>query len=848
MNQYRWPATGEYRVSNWRAIGSILLLAAACFPASAFDESGLPTVSETTAVALKNLSAGATELAVPYASMTIYDITPPAIGTAQSPSYAPPTGVSVSYSGMSDTISGLKTVALWVRANDAGWARTGQTLSAGSGTLSFNPFGVEGSYYFAVRLEDNAGNLSPEPSGIGLTHTRVDGTPPVLTLNGASEITIQTGETYNDPGASATDALEGDLTSRIAVSGSVDTAKSGTYTLRYNVSDTAGNAAPEVTRTVTVEGVARTYALSIPTDLKGRAGYTLPCPVNIADAQGLTAYNLTVSVDTTVLQIVRVAAGTIAGGWGDPVANVGAGSASFSASGAELNSGSGSVAIVYVTVKKNIQNGKTSPLAFSNVQMNNGAAQATTQDGLFTVNNDTYLWGDVNGDGVVDNADSTAILKGRASINKPNPKSADSGEDTVFYAAGDVSGDEPSFVGTVDASLIMRFSEGAISSFPADIDGDGIGPELTGAKTQAKEAVSQEYGDRSSAKRLLSIPGKLKLDPEAVYQVPVSIDSANLVRGYYFELLYDSRALEYLSIQSGSLTGEWLDPIVNPLTGKIMVAGANTDALSGQGTLAILTFRAKPTVTPGAATRLKFDTVELNDGLLTAEQSTGAGEPVIAALEPKTGAETGGTVVQITGANLADVSRVLFGQVESPYVWVDATGSAVFAVTPPGSGKTDVTVESPAGKSTLKKSFTYFRPQVHLTMTPEKAVASSKQVDIPVWMVDLSGGQVSTVAFDLRFDPTVFTPKAVNNLFATAEDSANQANKRVTATLSAPGRLHITVDGSVGRNIESGLLVTCHLLAIASEEEAQGLVYIADTTAENVKAKALPAAASFVSE
>ena len=117
-----------------------------------------------------------------------------------------------------------------------------------------------------------------------------------------------------------------------------------------------------------------------------------------------------------------------------------------------------------------------------------------------------------------------------------------------------------------------------------------------------------------------------------------------------------------------------------------------------------------------------------------------------------------------------------------------------------------------------------------------------------MWMVDLSGGQVSTVVFDLRFDPAVFTPKAVNNTFATAEDSANQANKSVTATLSAPGRLHITVDGSVGRNIESGLLVTCHLLAIASKEEAQGLVYIADTTAENVKAKALPAAASFVSE
>mgnify|MGYP000084289117 FL=1 len=36
------------------------------------------------------------------------------------------------------------------------------------------------------------------------------------------------------------------------ITGNVNTAVAGTYTVRYNVTDSAGNAATEVTRTVTV--------------------------------------------------------------------------------------------------------------------------------------------------------------------------------------------------------------------------------------------------------------------------------------------------------------------------------------------------------------------------------------------------------------------------------------------------------------------------------------------------------------------------------------------------------------------------------------------------------------------
>ena len=65
-------------------------------------------------------------------------------------------------------------------------------------------------------------------------------------------MTIEVGTTFTDPGATASDAGDGDLTSSIVVSGSVDTSTIGTYTLTYDVSDTSGNPADSVTRTVNV--------------------------------------------------------------------------------------------------------------------------------------------------------------------------------------------------------------------------------------------------------------------------------------------------------------------------------------------------------------------------------------------------------------------------------------------------------------------------------------------------------------------------------------------------------------------------------------------------------------------
>ena len=83
----------------------------------------------------------------------------------------------------------------------------------------------------------------------------MDTTVPAITLTGVSTVTIEVGATYTEQGATADDNYDGDITSSIVEVSTVDTSIVGTYTVTYNVSDSNGNAAVEVSRTVTVTEV-----------------------------------------------------------------------------------------------------------------------------------------------------------------------------------------------------------------------------------------------------------------------------------------------------------------------------------------------------------------------------------------------------------------------------------------------------------------------------------------------------------------------------------------------------------------------------------------------------------------
>ena len=80
-----------------------------------------------------------------------------------------------------------------------------------------------------------------------------DPIPPVLTLKGELSLSFDAGVgSFTEPGWEATDNCDGDISHKVTVSGTVDAATPGTYTLTYTVEDSYGNIAT-ATRTVEVK-------------------------------------------------------------------------------------------------------------------------------------------------------------------------------------------------------------------------------------------------------------------------------------------------------------------------------------------------------------------------------------------------------------------------------------------------------------------------------------------------------------------------------------------------------------------------------------------------------------------
>lgn len=109
--------------------------------------------------------------------------------------------------------------------------------------------GVPGTYTVRYNVSDASTNAA---TAVTRTVNVVDTTAPVITRIGTTPVTVQCGSTYTDAGATAADSCGGNLTGNIAVGGVVNTSVPGTYTVTYNVSDSAANAATAVSRTVTV--------------------------------------------------------------------------------------------------------------------------------------------------------------------------------------------------------------------------------------------------------------------------------------------------------------------------------------------------------------------------------------------------------------------------------------------------------------------------------------------------------------------------------------------------------------------------------------------------------------------
>jgi formylglycine-generating enzyme required for sulfatase activity len=121
-----------------------------------------------------------------------------------------------------------------------------------SGTVDVNS---TGTYVLTYTVSDAAGN----EVNATRTVTVSDTTDPVVTLLGDANVTHAKGAAWVEPGATASDTLDGNLTNQVTITGTVDVNSSGAYVLTYSVSDGAGNDS-NVTRVVNV-GMATTHTV-----------------------------------------------------------------------------------------------------------------------------------------------------------------------------------------------------------------------------------------------------------------------------------------------------------------------------------------------------------------------------------------------------------------------------------------------------------------------------------------------------------------------------------------------------------------------------------------------------------
>ncbi|MDA9372079.1 DUF5011 domain-containing protein [Porticoccaceae bacterium] len=114
--------------------------------------------------------------------------------------------------------------------------------------LSSLPCGVErGDYLNGADSVSSLAVTALQASAIS------NGFPPGITLTGDKTVTIAIGQTYSEPGFSAYDKEDGNLTPSVVATNNIDNTKSGTYTVTYEVSDADSNKS-SATRAVIVAG------------------------------------------------------------------------------------------------------------------------------------------------------------------------------------------------------------------------------------------------------------------------------------------------------------------------------------------------------------------------------------------------------------------------------------------------------------------------------------------------------------------------------------------------------------------------------------------------------------------
>jgi tripartite motif-containing protein 71 len=116
------------------------------------------------------------------------------------------------------------------------------TVDSGSGTGSLRLDVIDDDSIHGIADGDPLGGAGTGNGNFASGESySIDHVPPTITMSGLSPFNIQIDGNYVDAGATAIDALDGDLTSAIQTNNPVDTSVLGSYAVTYNVTDSFGN-------------------------------------------------------------------------------------------------------------------------------------------------------------------------------------------------------------------------------------------------------------------------------------------------------------------------------------------------------------------------------------------------------------------------------------------------------------------------------------------------------------------------------------------------------------------------------------------------------------------------------
>ncbi|MGB2869468.1 MAG: cohesin domain-containing protein [Bacteroidota bacterium] len=466
------------------------------------------------------------------------------------------------------------------------------------------------------------------------------------------------------------------------------------------------------TATVSAQGIQWTIA-----DTTGKAGDTLRIPIRVSSmtlSDSVYSGQMTISYDGGVVNIVGVdTAGAILSGFGSITFN--ATTKTFAFAGTSILTGNGTLLYLRAVVVGNPGNQTT--IAKSSASLNEGKPSLTVVNGNFRI---------------------LAIQ-----INPKTPSTIVVGDSVQFSATGDKK--LPLSWSSSDTAVGMVDSTGKFRALAAGqarvriLDAQGLRDSTTlfGVYPLQAKSLTVSVHDTSYTQTLL-------------FNLPVYISNVTGlgIVSSQFALTFNSTHLQAVDvIKTNTKSASWPNPSFNVTSGRVDIALAGADTLSGTGVLVYVRFKVLPSAS-GSST-ITLSGVLFNENL-NANTLNGTFTAIVAptvVVSPSTAILTKGDTLQL---------KVTSGG-HTPFTW-SSSAPSVASISNTGlltalqRGTTTVSVIDSFGFVGTTGTITVNDFRISL---PDTAMGLADSIDIPIFADDLTGLGVLSFESRIVYDSSI---------------------------------------------------------------------------------------------